>query len=178
MGENKVDMNLFERALIDNEEFQFFTGIGIYNVNDRDFGGHWPYGSYTQFIIPYVIKIGEENFEKEFFRSVITALNKSKDLSLTLSYVVVYLSIYFNSPDENLNKLRVKNLDKGFIEMFEMLLVSNRENLIKDKRHVGVDWYKQNKGMGIYGGLLLNLDIIRKRGGPNLVPKEFESFFI
>jgi hypothetical protein len=169
MGENKIIKNLFEVAIEKNELSQFFLGKGEYFVKNREFGDHWPYGSYKYYLEPYLKEHGEEKFWQGLFELFI----KEKDISIVLNVIVNYLTPFYNPSEMTIKEERVKKTPEKFISTFKEALIKNKAKLIINKRSIGADWaIGTNKGLGLWGGIINSLEIIEKRGGVNLIPLE------
>lgn len=161
--------NLFERAVKKDTFYLFLIGEGDFFVLDREHGGHWYYGSYIENIEPFIMLHGEERFIKLFFPSCEKVLNNSPDLNMTLNAIVSYLIPYYYNKDDERVKYRNDNTPITFINKLKDTFSSNRISLEKDNRLVGAEWCTAvNKGLGLWGGIMANLEVIKARGGPNL----------
>jgi hypothetical protein len=165
MEENKMT-NIFEQSLLKNELKSFILGNNGYLVIDRDGDGHWPLGSYKQYVEPIV---RDSYFSELFWFKLDETLDSVNDINLFIDNLVGYFIPYYNCSDEDLKKIRVKKTPINVISKIKSLLILNKDNLLKDYRGTGVEW---NSKSGLWGGITSNLRIIEKRGGPNFLPCE------
>jgi hypothetical protein len=173
MGENTISNNLFAEAVGSKELDKFLLGQGKYFVQDKEFGEHWPYGSFKNHIEPYIKEHGEDKFQREFWSGVFQVISTSTDPNIGLDTIVNYLTPFYNAADPKVQAYRVKNTPQTFISTFQQLMKANKRQLVLDKRSVGAEWCSAtNNGLGLWGGIIYNLKIIRKRSGLDLVPQD------
>jgi hypothetical protein len=164
MGENKVT-NLFGQSLSNDELVEFICGKDEYLVTDREYGGHWPLGSYKKYIEP---NLSDGLLPVEFWEKILLHLDTTDDLNIFLDNLVGYLIPYFNSSEVVLKNNRINNTPLEFIQKIKSLLSQNKASLLSDTRGTGVKWNSKN---GLWGSITSNLQIIRQRGGPDFLPE-------
>ena len=163
--------NLFALAIQKNELEDFFLGLNEYFVLDREYGEHWPYGSFEKYMLPYSKFYGEEIFQKDFWKVIESLLNSAKDSNLVLDAIVNYLTIFYYNNETIIKQSRVANTPFTIINLFKEKMADRRNSLVNDKRSVGVDWNtSENKGLGLWGGIIYNLNIIKDRVGLDFIP--------
>lgn len=173
MGENTENNNLFAEAIVKKELDKFILGQGKYFVQDREFGEHWPYGSFKNQIEPYIRQYGEDRFQTEFWNGIFQVTSASVDINIGLDAIVNYLIPFYSTVDKKVQEHRVKNTPQSFIFAFKQLMKDNCKSLLLDKRSVGADWCKAtNMGLGLWGGIVYNLTIVKNRTGLDLVPED------
>jgi hypothetical protein len=161
--------NLFEQALLKNQLSEFILGNGEYFELDRDTDQHSPLFSYKNHIENY---ISNGNLPNEFWKQLIVCFSEVSDLNIFLDNTIAYLIPYYNCANESVKKSRVNATSIEIINEIKLIIEFNKESLLKDKRGSGVEWNSQS---GILGGIISNLTIIKKRGGPDFLPNEFHK---
>lgn len=167
MGKNKIEYN-FEQAISKNELEKLIIGDDNYFVQDKEFGGHWPYGSYKKYIEEYLIE-NNNIFPIKVWESLENILNNSKDINIFLDFLTIYLHIYYNVSDYDLKSKRVTNTPSKFIIELSKVIKLNKSSLLIDKRGTGVEWHSKN---GLWGSINKKLRIIKENGGVNFFPNE------
>jgi hypothetical protein len=166
MGEYKI-RNLFHHCLEKDELVEFICGKGEYLVTDREYGGHWPLGSYKKYIEP---DLPDGLFPDEFWEKLSSSFDTTSNLNIFLDNLTAYFIPYYNASDESLKKLRANCTPLFIVQKIKSVLSQNKESLLIDKRGTGIEW---NSKSGLWGSITSNLQIIRKRGGPNFLTDEF-----
>lgn len=166
------DITTFRNAIDKDELENFFLGKDSYFVLERETGEHWPYESYIKYIFPLSTIMDEDAFERLFWNSIIKVLNNASDINLVLEMVVDYLRPFFEyNTTSHLKSTRIENIPEYFKNLLENLMLEHKQSLHNDKRLSGGDWLKSsNKGQGLWGGIIYNLQFLRERGGPDLLP--------
>lgn len=165
MGENQIN-NLFLDSIKNKELSKFLLGKGIYLVIDREYGNHWYYGSYKNYIEPCINKY----FPIYFWEEINYLLKKYHDKNILLDALVCYFIPYYNCSDLELLNERTNETPKETIVLIKDYLTNNKEGLQLDKRGTGVEW---NSKEGLFSSIVQNLQIIKVRGGPIFLPNEF-----
>lgn len=160
-------MSMFQQSLLKNELHCFICGEGEYLVIDREYGGHWSLGSYKNYIEP---NLSEGILPIEFWEKLSLSFDKVDNLNIFLDNLIGYFIPYYNCSDEDLKKYRVSNTPIEIVNKIREILIHNKESLLIDNRGTGIEW---NSKSGLWGGIISNLLIIRKRGGPNFLIDEF-----
>lgn len=162
MGENQIS-NLFFDSIKNNELDEFLLGKGKYLVVDREYGNHWYYGSYKNYIEPYI----ENCLPKSFWEGVNILLKEYHDKNILLDALVGYFIPYYNCSNFELLKERISTTSEETRFLIGDFLLNNKETLKSDHRGTGVEW---NSKEGLFGGITQNLRIIKERGGPDFLP--------
>lgn len=164
MGENKIN-NLFNNALLNKELDKFLLGEGVYFILDREYGNHWHYGSYLNYIAPNI----ENILPKLFWEEINNLLICHHDKNMILDALVAYFIPYYSSSNLVVLKERVKMTPDSTILLIKEMLNKHKGKLKSDIRGTGVTW---NSKDGLFGSIIQNLKIIKERGGPNFIPNE------
>ena len=165
MGENKIN-NLFHNALLNKELDQFLLGEGVYFILNREYGNHWHYGSYLNYIAPNI----ENILPKLFWDEINNLLICHKDKNMILDSLVAYFIPYYSCSNLGVLNERVKMTPNSTILLIKEILNKYKGKLKSDTRGTGVAW---NSKEGLFGSIIQNLKIINERGGPNFLPDEF-----
>ena len=150
----------FEYALLHNEIAAFISGRGKYFVVDREWGTHWHYGSFSQYIQPYLSN-NNEVLPEQFWKSVTESIDQEADKHDFLINVLGYLITYYHSPDKEINNHRRISTPPYFIEKIQVFVIENKESLSADRRE------PIRHLEGLYGIIVDTLKLIEQRGGPN-----------
>ena len=168
MDKNKIT-NFFQEAIEKKELEAFIIGENKYFVADREYGGHWPYGSYKKFMESYLVE-NNNLLPQRVWGDIENIFIKSEKLNVFLDYLVIYLHIYYNLSEKNINQIRVKNTPSEFIKILRNVIKNNKECLLNDIRGTGVEWHSKN---GLWGSINNKLKIIKENGGPDFLVDEF-----
>jgi hypothetical protein len=106
-------MNLFEKAINNNELNMFALGEADYFILDRENDEHWVLGSWLKHIIPYINENENENVEKMFMLLIknISFKEKNKfDALLYHTYTYLYL-------------LSEKRIDRSLLKMSALMSI-------------------------------------------------------
>jgi hypothetical protein len=120
-------MNLFKKAIDNNELKQFAIGENDYFILDRENDEHWILGSWLNYILPYTKDNDNDNVEKMFLsllNNISFKENKTFDSLLYHTYSYFYL----------LSENRIKELIKKNIVI---QIISNLEaysNFLKTEK--------------------------------------------
>jgi len=164
MDANTIN-NKLERALIKNEILPFILGEGEYFIADREYGGHWPLGSYKQNIKPFLEETSGV-LPDVFWEKLKFIIKNSEDGNILLDFIVAYLIPCYYDADSELVRERKTGTPGYIISLIRNYLMDNKESLLKDKRGSGVEW---NSKEGLWGSIRSNLKLILDRGGPNFL---------
>lgn len=161
---------MFYKALLNREIFEFITGQGEYFIQDREYDGHNPLQSFKQ----YVETCFEENeinvFNNIFWKLVNDELQNSENYNLFLENLISLLLPYYSIKNQEILKDRVNNTPLSFIKTLKNTMRLNENALKNDKKGIGSEWNQANQGLGIWGGIIYLLQIIKDRSNLDLIP--------
>ena len=92
--------NKLEKALIKDEILPFILGEDEYFIADREYGGHWPLGSYKQNIKPFLEETSGV-LPDVFWEKLKFVIKNSVDGNILLDLIVAYLIPYYYSDSYN-----------------------------------------------------------------------------
>lgn len=146
MGEDKI-VNLFEKAICDNQIEDFIEGKGAYFLADREYGTHWFLGIWLYHIIPllnehrhedYVIKIFDELLKKE--------VSDTHKMDVLLDHLFTFYYV-----------LKEKRIKKNYLELLEYK--------IKEKLRQYYIFLRNNDKENEIKLLLQTIKFIKRDGG-------------
>ncbi|WP_207426687.1 hypothetical protein [Pedobacter sp. SYSU D00535] len=158
-------MNLFSEAIESDQLLDFVLGKDKYYIPDREYGGHWPFGSYKKYIEDYLSQ-NEQVFEMRFWVKVCNILDDEIDVNLFLEGLIGYLISYYYSEDPEVIRKRAESTPDFLIKKISEAICARKTSLENDKRNTGAEWHSKN---GMWGPIIDNLKLIAERGGANFI---------